>query len=90
MSTKFKVGDLVEIVSKSISSPLVKSFWNTKDIKILELKYNGKMLGYVDDFYYAVNKGHKIGAYYFLENDLRFSHEEEYVIKELNWNEFEI
>jgi len=89
MSTKFKVGDTVKIVSKSINSPLVKSFWHNEDIKIIALRYNGKILGYVDGFYYAVNKGYIHGAFHFLEKDLRFPYEED-VIKELNWDEFEI
>lgn len=88
---KFKAGDKIKIVSKSLNSKLVKSFWPNMVGYIKDVRYNGKSgFGYRNEFYYSVNKQRlQAGGYHFLEKDLRFPDEED-IIKEFNWNDFKI
>lgn len=90
MEFKFKPGEKVKIVSKSLNSKLVKSYWNNMIGYIFEVRDNGFLYGYNDDFYYAVSKSKSninTGSYHFLESDLRSTKN---VIKKFNWSEFKI
>ena len=88
MEFKFKPGEKVKIVSKSINSKLVKSYWPDMIGYIFEVRDNGFLLGYNDDFYYAVSK-RKNGpnTYHFFESDLKSTKN---IIKKFDWNEFKI
>lgn len=87
---KFKPGNKVKILSKSISSSLYKNFWPDMTGYVQEVRYDGMSHSYGSDLYYAINvymdRG---GAYHFLEKDLRFPHEED-IMKELEFDEFKI
>lgn len=85
---KFKVGDEVKIISKSVRSDSInligKNGW------IVEFRYNGRICGYKDDFYYAVGK-RKITNYclfHFLEHDLKLLTENEMDV--FKWMDFKI
>lgn len=87
---KFKSGNKVKILSKSISSSLFKNFWPDMMGYIKDVRYDGISHSYGSDLYYAVHTSmNRGGAYHFLEKDLRFPHEED-IMKELKFDEFEI
>ena len=85
---KFKLYEKVRIISKSVN--VYNNFLVGKIGKISEYRYNGKNIGYKDNFYYAICMDMKPNwnIYHFLECDLR-SYSENNII-EFEDKDFEI
>jgi len=85
---KYKIDDEVRILSKSVSSGSRHGIGLTG--WIVDLRYNGKINNYNDDFYYAVSriKSDNNTVYHFLERDLELITENKIIAFE--WEDFEI